>query len=389
MAITKKKNGKYQVRVYVGYDHITGKRKTKYATCETMREARLKEAQLITDVETGELVPEWDKPKVQQHYTFDEAFEEWFDIYKQQGFTQSTVDKTEQYFKLHLLQPELFGGMYLERMTRKEVQDRVNVFLAKYVTATKMLGYASQVFKYAVDSEHIKCDENPLDHIRKVRPKKAQTRKVKYYNEGQAQLFEAGFNEYYDDKPMYKAVYTVLLRTGMRIGELLGLQWQNVDFANNLLTLNGRMTYLGDGTRKYESGLKNGDGVRVIEIDKVTHNKLKDWHKAQLLEGFKSGTPIQTEDFVFPYARTSITNSFYRFQDWFNKNHEEQLPHLNLHGLRHTHASLLISDGVELKKVAERLGHKDITITANIYADVTPKARREVADKFSEIMAKK
>lgn len=63
MAITKKKNGKYQVRVYVGYDHITGKRKTVYATCETMREARLKEAQLITDVETGELVADWDKPK--------------------------------------------------------------------------------------------------------------------------------------------------------------------------------------------------------------------------------------------------------------------------------------------------------------------------------------
>ncbi|MFV8083306.1 tyrosine-type recombinase/integrase, partial [Enterobacter cloacae complex sp.6701430] len=65
---------------------------------------------------------------------------------------------------------------------------------------------------------------------------------------------------------------------------------------------------------------------------------------------------------------------------------DEKLPRLNIHGLRHTHATLLISNGVELKQVADRLGHKDITVTANIYAEVTPNSRREVADMFSKIM---
>ncbi|WP_417852803.1 hypothetical protein [Weissella viridescens] len=106
--------------------------------------------------------------KAQKHYTFDDAFNEWFEIYQQQGFTQAAIDKTEQHFKLHILQPELFGGMYFERITRKDVQNRVNVFLVNYVTAPKMLGYASQVFKYAVDSEHILCDENTMDYIRKI-----------------------------------------------------------------------------------------------------------------------------------------------------------------------------------------------------------------------------
>ncbi|WP_057754043.1 tyrosine-type recombinase/integrase [Weissella kandleri] len=53
---------------------------------------------------------------------------------------------------------------------------------------------------------------------------------------------------------------------------------------------------------------------------------------------------------------------------------------------RYTHATLLISDGMEIKKVANRLGHKDISVTANIYAEVTPKAKKEVAERFSKIL---
>ncbi|SOB43897.1 conserved hypothetical protein [Weissella viridescens] len=387
MAITKKKNGKYQVRVYVGYDHITGKRKTKYVTCETMREARLKEAQLITDVETGELVPEWDKPKVQKHYTFDEAFTEWFEIYKQQGFMQSTIDKTEQVFRLHLLKPDLFGGMYFERMTRKDVQDRVNKFIPTMVHSHKILGYAGQVFKYAVDSDHIQCDENPLDHIRMVKAKKPVKRSVRYYDEHQAQLFEQGINEYFADKPQYLALFTVLLRTGMRIGEALGLQWHDVDFSHDVMTLNGRMTFLGNGTKKYENGLKNGDEFRVIEIDRVTVQKLRAWQQQQRITSLEIGKPVNAQSFIITYSRSTVTQKLYEFNKWFNQNHSEQLPHLNVHGLRHTHASLLISNGMELKKVSDRLGHNDISVTANIYAEVTPKARREVANRFDEIMS--
>lgn len=74
------------------------------------------------------------------------------------------------------------------------------------------------------------------------------------------------------------------------------------------------------------------------------------------------------------------------FNNHYNQTHTEQLPWLNIHGLHHTHGSLLISNGVDLRQVSDRLGHKDISITANIYAEVTPKAQREVPDVFSKIM---
>ncbi|MBS0949616.1 site-specific integrase [Weissella minor] len=385
MAITKKKNGKYQVRVYVGYDKLTGKRQAKYATCDTMREARLKEAQLITDVETGELVPEWEKPKEPRHLTFDEAYAEWFDIYKRQGRTDATVSTTKYYFEHYLLTPELFGGMYLDCMIRKVVQQKVNRFIPTLTSSKQILSYAKMMIRWAVDSDDIACDDNPFEHVQMVQAKKAKRREVKYYDESQIKLFESGIYDYFQDDPKMTAVYIVLLRTGMRVGELLGLQWENIDFENDIITLNGRMTFVS-GAKLYEDGLKNGTEQRVIEIDNVVHNVLQKWRTEQIKNTLSNGSPINKKSYIFEGSRSWIGVSLRNFNKWYNDNHSEQLPYLNVHGFRHTHASLLLSNGVDLKKVSERLGHKDITITANIYADVTPKARREVADKFSEIM---
>ncbi|WP_419153992.1 tyrosine-type recombinase/integrase [Weissella viridescens] len=399
MAITKKKNGKYQVRVYVGYDKITGKRKTKYATCETMREARLKEAQLITDVETGELVPEWDKPKVQKHYTFDEAFEEWFDIYKRQGRTNATVSKVEYYFRHYLMSDDLFGGMYLERMTRKDIQKRINEFMPRYVRSREIIGYAKRMLKWAVDNEDIAFDDNPLEHVQMVQSKIPTKRITKYYNEEQIKIFEIGINEYWGDTQYdLVAIFETLIRTGARIGEVLALKWKDVDFGDKCIVYRGRISRVVNQRPEYLDGLKNGDGQRIIQADDVIINVLRRWRSIQREYLFSFGIRVTDDSFLFTSMsrnqvnhdhfrdEATLTNALRRFNEWYNETHQIKLPYLNIHGFRHTHASLLISNGVELKQVADRLGHKDITVTANIYADVTPKARREVADKFSEIM---
>ncbi len=360
MAITKKKNGKYQVRVYVGYDHITGKRKTKYATCETMREARLKEAQLITDVETGELVPEWDKPKEQRHLTFDEAYEEWFDIYKRQGRTEATVQKTQRYFTGYLLKPEVFGGLYLERMTRKDIQQRVNNFVPKYVTSKTMIGYAKQVLKWAVDNEEIEFNDNPLEHIQVVKQKTSKKRKIRYYDERQIKLFEDGIKEYTQEtgREDYFTILMLLIRTGARFGEVIALRWHDIDFENKIITFDARISYLTTGKCEYIDGLKNGDEARRIEIDNSTIRVLRVWKNSQrkrhLFFGYSFdddkllfSNEIATKTYKDIYYKASVLGTYLQaFNKWYNSSHSEQLPYLNLHGFRHTHASLLLSNGV-------------------------------------------
>lgn len=386
MTITQKKNGKYKVRVYVGYDSLTGKQSYKSATVATLKEAKLKEAQLSVQIGTGELVPTWEQDKPLEHYTFDMAYEEWFEVYRQQGLAKSTVDKTEQVFRLHFLKPDLFGGMYLERMNNKDIQERVNKFLVSMSSSRKLLSYASKVFKYAVTSDHIICDRNPLESIQMVKPKKAPKREIRYYMESQAKRFEEGINEYFGHRFKFVVAYTILLRTGIRTGELLGLHWSDIDFYNQTMLLDGRMSVDGKGVSTYLHGLKNGDDKRVVDLDGHTVNVLRMWRKAQLEQSLLSGNPLTDDSFIVDMKRTSLANALYKFNDWYNENHSEELPHLNLHGLRHTHATLLISNGVEMKHVSDRLGHADMMTTANIYAEVTPRAKRDVANKFSEIL---
>ncbi|MCZ9311622.1 tyrosine-type recombinase/integrase [Weissella koreensis] len=386
MSVRKLKNGKYQVRVYVGTDEVTGHTTYKYRNTDSKTSAIMIEKQLNEAIERGEIVIKELEHLQPQPYTFEEAYKEWWKFYESQDFAQSTKDKVARHFKNHLLKPKLFGNLRLDRIIRIDIQNKVNKFIPQYTQSKEMLGYAKRVFKYAVDSEHIICDSNPLEHIQMVRVKKAPRREVRFYNEIQAKMFEHGINEYYQRGDKFLALFTVLLRTGMRGGELCGLKWKNVDFERCELLLNGRMSLDGHGKDHYLKGLKNGDDFRYIDIDDVVIDKLKSWHYVQAQQSMLKGQPINDESFVFDVLRNQMYSQFASFLEWYNCNNAQKLPYLNIHGLRHTHASLLISSGMDLKKVSDRLGHKDIAVTANIYAELTPKARREVADVFSNIM---
>lgn len=387
MSIKKKNNGKYEVRVQIERDNITGKRYYKYATADTMASARLIEAQTMIDIENGEIVyqPKNETKKL-KHYTFEDAFKEWWEFYIDQDLTKSTIDNTARYFRNHLLQPELFGGLYLEEINRLDIQNKVNEFIPKYVKSKKILGYANQVFKYAVDSEHIKIDSNPLEHIRMVKPKRPTKREVKYYDENQALLFEQAFNKYWEHRADYPALFTILLRIGARIGEVLGLQWNDIDFKNNMIRFDGRISVIGNGHTEYLEGLKNHDDYRDVDIDDITLMKLKRWKHEQSEKSLLDGKPINTDSFLFQMHYVTVHKRYYDLLTWQNKNYDVRLPHLNIHGLRHTHATILLSNGEDLKTIGDRLGHRDIAVTANIYADVTPRKKREVADKFSNIL---
>lgn len=98
MAIRELDNGRYQVRVYLGTDPITHKVSYKKKTVKSKKEAILTEAQLLTQIDNGDLLPPWESSKPLEHYTFDMAYEEWFKVYQAKGFAKSTIDKTEQIF---------------------------------------------------------------------------------------------------------------------------------------------------------------------------------------------------------------------------------------------------------------------------------------------------
>lgn len=331
--------------------------------------------------------------------TFDEVFQEWFDVYRRQGQTTATISKVDYYFRHYLLTPELFGGMVLSDISRKDIQTRVNAFLPKFVTSREILSYANQVFKWAVLDEENPLEENPLDYIHTVKSKKGTEREIKYYNEQQIKSFEKGINEFWGvEHQDLLTLFTLLIRTGARFGEIIALKWKDIDEENQLVYFCRRISIVNNQPAECLSGLKNGNSKKIVDVDRFTIDILKKWYRKQDLVLSEIGIKLSKDDFLFSYAYDSkkrrdiyykshyVRKHLKLFIEHYNQTHTEQLPYLNIHGFRHTHATLLLSNGVELKQVAERLGHNDITITANIYADVTPQARKAVANRFYEIM---
>jgi len=99
-----------------------------------------------------------------------------------------------------------------------------------------------------------------------VKAKKAPKRKTKYYDEHQVNLFESGMNEYWGRKHLdLITLFTLLIHTGARFGEVIGLHWSDIDYNEQRITFGGRVSHInGGGRSEYLDGLKNGDDFLIV-----------------------------------------------------------------------------------------------------------------------------
>ena len=171
------------------------------------------------------------------------------------------------------------------------------------------------------------------------------------------------------EDPLLRTLFLLAVQTGLRRSELLGLQWQDVDLAGGLLSVRRGLIKLSSGLRVSEP--KSGLGRAVVLADESVE-------ALACLRGSRSGSG----DFVFcrsdgaPLKPGSVTQAFRRVAQ------RAGFPGLRFHDLRHTHASLMLSEGVHLKVVSERLGHSSVAITGDIYSHVLPSVQREAVERF-------
>lgn len=186
----------------------------------------------------------------------------------------------------------------------------------------------------------------------------------------------------------WKALTHMLLITGARRGEILGLKWSKVDFQNNRIYIDNNVLYTPD-RGIYEDTPKTKQSLRFVSLPAETMELLKEYRDWQLREMFRLGAYYNRRDFVFsqddgnPMHPDSVT-------DWmkkFSKRHN--LPHINPHKFRHTMASMLYFNGMDSVSISKRLGHAQVSTTANLYAHQIEEADRKNADILSDIFLKK
>jgi len=193
-------------------------------------------------------------------------------------------------------------------------------------------------------------------------------------------------------------IMVVLLGTGMRIGECLGLRWQDIDFKEKFISVNHNLTDRPVGrdrkmgrhiqTPKTEAGTRN-----IPILDEVMDAFAKEYQIQKCLgfceeeiDGY-SGFVFSTRDHKV-YNANSINNSMHRIIEAYNKEERENakkenrepiiLPFFSAHVLRHTFCTRLCENENNLKVIQEIMGHKDIQTTMNIYAECTKEKKKEV-----------
>lgn len=187
-----------------------------------------------------------------------------------------------------------------------------------------------------------------------------------------AKLFEAAIGE------RLEALYVVAVGTGLRLGELFGLQWPDVDLEAGMINVqrslsevNGRLT-LGEP--------KTAKSRRQVDLPQEVVDALHAHRKRMLVEGHAAVEYVFCNSIGGPLRR-----SHFHAQHYKPLLAKAGLPAIRFHDLRHTSATLLLSAGVHPKVVQERLGHSNISMTMDTYSHVLPTMQKEAAGKMSGI----
>jgi integrase len=183
------------------------------------------------------------------------------------------------------------------------------------------------------------------------------------------------------DNYRYGIVFYLAAMTGMRKAEICGLQWRDIDFHGKKLTVRQTLVYVAGKPTLQET--KTTRSKRTISLDPITIEKLERHRRQQLQEKLRLGSAYEDNDFVI--AREDGRPIYYRTMDnqWLKCIEEAGVPRIRFHDLRHTHASLLIAQGVPINVVSERLGHAQTSITLNIYAHSNDNQQRQAANTFA------
>ena len=214
----------------------------------------------------------------------------------------------------------------------------------------------------------------PYNPAAKATPPKATKKEADYFQpEEVAEILKA-----LETAPLkWKVMTYILIDTGCRRGELMGLQWHCVDLDKGIMMIKQALLYTKEkGT--YVGPPKTGR-PRAVALAPETIEILRRWKKEQLRTKIRHGDIWLDGGFIFtkddgrPMHPDSIT-------DWLNKFSEaNDLPHINPHAFRHTVASILIANGVDPVTTANELGHADANTTQAIYAHQIARARAEAA----------
>ncbi|EJR99156.1 tyrosine-type recombinase/integrase [Bacillus mycoides] len=366
------KNEKLWMYRHKYYDNI-GKRKEKKKSGFKTEKAALKS---LLEVKVATLRGE-SKQVEHDQLTIGEWLDTWYSTHKN---SWKPTSRAQREMAIRLQMKPLLGRYKLQTLDRTTYKrEFLNVLEKKYKPSTVHLFHT--LFKIAINAavEDEILSRNRFTKIKLSNQETVQEEKNNYFTPEQLVEFLA-IAKREENTTNYTFLLTVAY-TGIRRGEACGLQWKNIDFDNKTITI--ERTRDNKGIRSP----KTKNSYRTILIDDVLVNQLKVYRKWCMEVMLSFGYKLKDDSFVFTSSQTGkpITDGrvFYAFRRVLNKTN---LPAITIHGLRHTHCTILLNQGLNVKVIAERLGNTPQMIY-EIYGHVLKEMESMSVELFSQSLA--
>lgn len=365
-----------QEKRYMGRFMYSGEAFTVYG--KTVRETVQKKDELKYEVEHKIYFKEAD-------VNVEAWFKTWMNTYKVPHVKAGTVGLYTQVYRSYV--HEEFGNRKLKDIRTDEIQSFYNRMAENYSrnTLETCRAVLNGMYQQALILDMIQ--KNPVAYARLPRDTKQHTINV------MTELEQKIFLHYAEDARHYP-MYEIALFTGMRSGELRGLQWNDIDFEQNVIHVTHSLLYL-DG--RYQLGeTKTPNSVRDIPMLKNVRKLLKEQRREQSIERQTMGTLWSPgegfENLVFTNTTGKPINRD-RFKKGLDKivariqKDAEDFPHITPHTFRHTFATRSIEQGIPPKVLQTIMGHKDLATTMGIYAHVLPNTKAEEMQKLTTLLS--
>ncbi len=217
-------------------------------------------------------------------------------------------------------------------------------------------------------------EHNPVDAVDKPR---VERREMTVWNEQQALRFLAAI-----DGDRLEAFYILALSSALRLGELLGLHWIDVDLGRATLAVRRQLTEIA-GKLTLEPP-KTKSARRVVALPALAVAALREHRQQMLKEGHATAAYVFVDTEGGPLRRSNL-----RRRSWAPLLAKAEVPVIRIHDLRHTSTTLLLAAGVNAKVAQERLGHSRISTTLDTYTHVLPTMQAEAAAELDAVLKKK
>ena len=368
----RKRGGKWYV--FVNYH---GRRKAKCvgSSREVAEQVR---RQLEAKLALGDLAIFGDD---EERQTFGSYADKWLKDYARVECKTSTADGYEGVVEQYL-RPR-FGNRALDQIKRDDIKAMINELVAKDLsrnTVRNALCVIRGIFNDAIEGGIVEV--NPAARLGRF-TRTAKTAEVKgtSLTPAEAEQFLQAAKEIC---PEYHPLFLMALRAGLRRGELVAVQWGDIQFGRDEHDANRFIVVQHNYVRREHTTTKSKKSRRV-DMSRELRRVLIELRDKRLLEAFLSGKNDISEELVFPSPEGSILdpdNLYHRyFQPVLSR---AGLRKIRLHDLRHTFGSLLIQSGASVVYVKEQMGHSSIQVTVDIYGHLIPSANVSFVDRLDE-----